>query len=157
MARLFRKNAGNYLPASIAFFSFPINRSATFRSPPRCAMPKNRFRSPASSDHKMVLSVLSRSEIVPFTVSCRPRYRPVIFAALPFWASFTPVMIPSASSFFRTTDTFLWFAKNVCGPNARCFHMDSDWVRERSGETACGARNVVLHASRPALLTCSLT
>jgi len=24
----------------------------------------------------------------------------------------------------------LWFAKNACGPNAPCFHIDSDWVRE---------------------------
>ena len=50
----------------------------------------------------------------------------------------------------------LWFAKNNSGPNARVSISIATGFG-RPGEAECGARNVVLHGSRPALLTCSLT
>src|SRR5262249_28318516 len=48
------------------------------------------------------------------------------------------------------------FAKNACGPKTPCFQSIATGFGG-PGEPQCGARNVVLHGSRPALLTCSLT
>jgi hypothetical protein len=72
------------------------------------------------------------------------------------------VQVWSKNSMSLKTETLsrkilrLWFAKNACGPNARVSISIATgfW---RPGEAECRARNVVLHGSRPTLLTCSLT
>jgi len=50
----------------------------------------------------------------------------------------------------------LWFAKNPSGAKTHVSKSMPSGSRE-PGRPGCGTRNVVLHGSRPALLTCSLT
>ena len=84
---------------------FSTSRAATFHSPPRWAMLKNKLRSPASSDHRICFLSLLIMLKLPVAISCKPRYRPVIFAPVPFSSSLMPVRIASASFSSSTMDT----------------------------------------------------